>query len=80
MELETLRQLAAQSLWVASGISLLTGLLFSVSPLAIAALPVPLAYVTRARAPREAVCYGLAFIAGLIAAHAVLGAVAGLGG
>ena len=37
MELETLRQLASQSVGVASGISLLAGLLFSVSPLAIAA-------------------------------------------
>ena len=80
MELETLRQLASQSVGVASGISLLAGLFFSLSPLAIAALPVPLAYVTRAREPREAARYGLAFIAGLIAAHALLGAAAGLGG
>ncbi|WP_243772206.1 cytochrome c biogenesis CcdA family protein [Burkholderia anthina] len=80
MGLETLRQLASQSVGIASGISLLAGLLFSVSPLAIAALPVPLAYVTRARAPCEAVRYGLAFVGGLIAAHALLGAVAGLGG
>lgn len=80
MDLETLRQLAAQGLGTASGISLLAGLLFSVSPLAIAALPVPLAYVTRAREPREAARYGLAFVVGLIAAHALLGAVAGFGG
>ena len=80
MELETLRQLASQSVGVASGISLLAGLFFSLSPLSIAALPVPLAYVTRAREPREAARYGLAFIAGLIAAHALLGAAAGLGG
>ncbi|MGQ5488022.1 cytochrome c biogenesis CcdA family protein [Thauera sp. ZXT1-4] len=80
MELETLAQLASRSVGVASGISLLAGLLFSVSSLAIAALPVSLAYVTRAREPREAVRYGLAFLAGLVAAHAMLGAVAGLGG
>ena len=80
MELETLRQLASQSVGIASGISLLAGLFFSLSPLAIAALPVPLAYVTRAREPREAIRYGLAFIAGLITAHALLGTVAGLGG
>lgn len=59
MELETLRQLASQSVGIASGISLLAGLFFSLSPLAIAALPVPLAYVTRAREPREAFRYGL---------------------
>ncbi|MBI2382030.1 MAG: sulfite exporter TauE/SafE family protein [Gammaproteobacteria bacterium] len=80
MELEMLGQLASRGAGVASGISLLAGLLFSLSPLAIAALPVSLAYVTRAREPREAVRYGLAFIAGLIAAHALLGAAAGLGG
>lgn len=80
MELETLRQLPSQSVGIASGISLLAGLFFSLTPLAVAALPVPLAYVTHARAPREAVRYGLAFIGGLMVAHALLGAVAGLGG
>lgn len=80
MDLETLRQLASQSLWAASGISLLAGLFFSLSPLAIAALPVPLAYVTHARAPKEAARFGLSFIAGMIGAHAVLGLVASFGG
>lgn len=80
MELETLRQLADRGLWTASGISLLAGLFFSLSPLAVAALPVPLAYVTRARAPKEAARFGLSFLAGMIGAHALLGLAASFGG
>lgn len=39
-----------------------------------------LAYVTRARALKEAVAYGLAFAAGLIVTHVILGVGAALGG
>lgn len=80
MELETLRQLADRGLWAASGISLLAGLFFSLSPLAVAALPVPLAYVTHARAPKDATRFGLSFLAGMIGAHALLGLAASFGG
>ena len=48
--------------------------------MALAAIPVALAYVTRARESRQAVAFGSAFILGLIVTHAVLGLVAGLGG
>jgi len=80
MELETLRQAVSHGALGASGISLLAGLFFSLNPLVIAALPVPLAYVTRARAPQEAARYGLMFVAGMIAAHALLGLLAGSSG
>lgn len=62
------------------GASLLAGLLFSFTPVAFASIPVVLAYVTRARAFREALSYGLAFAAGLILTHVVLGVGAALGG
>ena len=55
------------------GAALLAGFLFSFMPVAFASIPVVLAYVTRARAFREAVSYGLAFAAGLILTHVVLG-------
>jgi len=62
------------------GAALLAGLLFSFTPVAFASIPAVLAYVTRARAFREAVSYSLAFAAGLILTHVVLGIGAALGG
>ena len=62
------------------GAALLAGFLFSFTPVAFASIPVVLAYVTRARAFREAVSYGLAFAAGLILTHVALGIGAALGG
>ncbi len=61
------------------GAALLAGFLFSFMPVAFASIPVVLAYVTRARAFREAISYGLAFAAGLILTHVVLGIGAALG-
>jgi len=61
------------------GAALLAGFLFSFMPVAFASIPVVLAYVTRARAFREAVSYGLAFAAGLILTHVVLGIGSALG-
>ena len=61
------------------GAALLAGFLFSFMPVAFASIPVVLAYVTCARAFREAVSYGLAFAAGLILTHVVLGIGAALG-
>lgn len=62
------------------GAALLAGFLFSFTPVAFASIPVVLAYVTRARAFRDAVSYGLAFATGLILTHVVLGIGAALGG
>lgn len=62
------------------GAALLAGFLFSFTPVAFASIPVVLAYVTRARAFREAVSYGCAFAAGLILTHVVLGVGVALGG
>ena len=62
------------------GAALMAGFLFSFTPVAFASIPVVIAYVTRARAFREAVSYGLAFAAGLILTHVVLGVGAALGG
>lgn len=64
------------SIWVA----FLAGLLFSFNPVAIAAIPVALAYVTRSRERRQAVLFGGMFILGMITIHVLLGVVAGLGG
>lgn len=62
------------------GAALVAGFLFSFTPVAFASIPVVLAYVTRARALREAIIYGTAFAAGLIFTHVILGIGAALGG
>lgn len=72
---------AVESMGVASaGIGFLAGLAFSVNPVAVAAIPMMLAYVTRARETREAVRLGGMFILGMVLTHVGLGFAAGLGG
>lgn len=60
--------------------AVLTGFLFSFTPVAFASIPMVLAYVTRAREFKEAVSFGSAFAAGLILTHVLLGVGAALGG
>lgn len=56
------------------------GFLFTFNPVALASIPVSLAYVTKAREPKKAVLYGGMFILGMVAAQGALGLIAGLGG
>lgn len=77
---EALRHAVETFRYGAAGVGFLAGLAFSISPLAVAAIPVALAYVTRARERREAIRLGALFVAGMLAAHVALGWVAGLGG
>ncbi len=60
--------------------ALVTGFLFSFNPTSFATVPVVLAYVTKARALKEAVMLCGGFIAGMITTHVVLGIGAALGG
>lgn len=80
MDANALTLAVQQSQYAAVGVAFLAGLLFSVNPVAIAAIPVSLAYVTRARERPTALRFGAMFILGLIFTHVVLGVVAGLGG
>lgn len=73
-------QLIQQGGMTALVASFLAGLVFSVNPVAMAAIPVALAYVTKARETRQAVLYGTMFVAGMLATHTALGFLAGLGG
>ncbi|BAU49683.1 cytochrome C biogenesis protein [Sulfurifustis variabilis] len=80
MDAESLR-LALQHASVAGlALGFATGFVFSFNPVAVAAIPVTLAYVTKAREPRRAVWLGGAFIAGMLVTHVVLGVGAALGG
>ncbi|OGT79967.1 MAG: cytochrome C biogenesis protein [Gammaproteobacteria bacterium RIFCSPLOWO2_02_FULL_61_13] len=80
MDPDTLRQTVESSLLAAAGIGLLAGLVFSFNPVAMAAIPVSLAYVTKARETRQAIRFGAMFIIGMILTHGLLGFIAGLGG
>jgi cytochrome c-type biogenesis protein len=64
----------------AFAVAFAAGLLFSVNPVAIAAIPVSLAYVTKHRTTATAARYVCAFVLGMIGTHALLGLVAGFGG
>jgi cytochrome c-type biogenesis protein len=80
MDIEILRQTLEQANLASLAAGFLIGFLFSFNPVALAAIPVSLAYVTKARAPGQAVAYGGMFILGLLATHLGLGLAAGLGG
>lgn len=80
MDIQSLRVGVEQANAAALGASFLTGFLFSFNPVAFAAIPVSLAYVTKAHEPKRAVLFGTMFIFGMVVVHAALGLIAGLGG
>lgn len=80
MDVDALSLAIESTGYAATGFAFLVGLLFSFNPVAMAAIPVSLAYVTRARQGRTAVAFGAMFIFGLVLTHVVLGVAAGLGG
>lgn len=80
MDAEALRQAVENAGLAAAGVAFLAGLLFSFNPVALASIPVSLAYVTRGRDRSQALLFGAMFIFGMILTHVVLGLVAGLGG
>lgn len=80
MDAEALLQAVAQAGVGALWAGFLTGFVFSFNPVALAAIPVSLAYVTISRSPRQALCYGGLFVLGMIVTHVALGLAASLGG
>ena len=80
MDTERWLHLVQQGGMTATIAAFLTGLVFSFNPVAMAAVPVALAYVTKARETRQAALYGAMFVVGMLVTHGVLGFLAGLGG
>ncbi len=80
MDAEALRQAMEQASLAAAGMAFLAGLVFSFNPVALASIPVSLAYVTRGRDKSQALLFGAMFILGMILTHVFLGFIGGLGG
>ena len=80
MDLETLRSTLEQASLASLGVGFAAGFIFSFNPVALAAIPVSLAYVTKAHETKKAVLFGGMFILGLIVTHVLMGFIAGLGG
>jgi cytochrome c-type biogenesis protein len=80
METEILRSAVEHAGLAAVGIGFLAGLAFSFNPVALASIPVSLAYVTKGRDKDQALAFGALFILGMVLTHVALGLIAGLGG
>ena len=80
MDIEQLRAVAEQASLASLIIGFTTGFLFSFNPVALAAIPVSLAYVTKSHEQRVALHYAAAFVLGMLFVHIALGAIAALGG
>lgn len=80
MDAQELQALVQQATFASLVVGFTTGFFFSFNPVALAAIPVSLAYVTKAHEQRAAIQYTGAFVAGMLVIHLLLGAIAGLGG
>ena len=80
MDIETLRSTLEQASLASLGVGFTAGFVFSFNPVALAAIPVSLAYVTKAHETKKAVLFGGMFILGLLVTHILMGFIAGLGG
>jgi cytochrome c-type biogenesis protein len=80
MDADALRQAAEHAGLATLAAGFLAGLVFSFNPVALASVPVSLAYVTKARSTRQSILFGASFTAGMIVIQVMLGFAAGLGG
>jgi len=80
MDIETARTTLEQASLASLAIGVAIGFFFSFNPVALAAIPVSLAYLTKAQAPQRTLVLGSMFVLGMIVTHALLGLVVGLGG
>src|SRR5712692_1306826 len=80
MDIDAVRSTLEQAGIASVAVGFVIGFLFSFNPVALASIPVSLAYVTKAHEPKRAVAFGAMFVGGMIVTHALLGLTAGLGG
>ena len=80
MDTDALKHAVEHAGLLALGVSFVAGLVFSFNPIALASIPVSLAYVTKARSAQQSAAFGIAFTAAMVLAQVLLGFIAGLGG
>lgn len=80
MNIDALRATLEQAGLTSLGIGFLLGFVFTFNPVALASIPVSLAYVTKAHEPKTATLYGGMFILGMVVTQTLLGLIAGFGG
>jgi cytochrome c-type biogenesis protein len=80
MGIDTVQHAVEHANLLALAIAFVAGLVFSFNPVALAAIPVALAYVTKARTTKQSILFGIAFALGMILVQVLLGFVAGLSG
>lgn len=80
MDIESVRHILEQASLASLGVGFLLGFVFTFNPVVLASIPVSLAYVTKAHAPKKAALFGGMFILGMVIMQASLGLFAGLGG
>ena len=80
MDIEVVRKTLEQASLASLAVGLAIGFFFSFNPVALAAIPVSLAYMTKAQARNGQCVLGSMFVLGMIVTHALLGLVVGLGG
>lgn len=80
MDLEALKGTLEQASLGSLGVGFALGFVFTFNPVALASIPVSLAYVTKAREPKQAALFGGMFILGMLLTQTLLGWIAGLGG
>jgi len=80
MNIDALRATLEQAGLASLGVGFLLGFVFTFNPVALASIPVSLAYVTKAHEPKTATLYGGMFILGMVVTQTLLGLIAGFGG
>jgi len=80
MDIESVRHTLEQANLVSIGVGFLLGFVFTFNPVALASIPVSLAYVTKAHEAKKAALFGGMFILGMVITQAVLGLITGFGG
>ncbi len=80
LNVESLRTLLLKPSVTGIATGFIVGLIFSFNPVSFAAIPVMLAYVTKAQEKRRAMMMGVAFVSGMVFIQVVLGVAAALGG
>ena len=80
MDTDALQHAIEHAGLVALGAGFLAGLVFSFNPVALASIPVSMAYVTKARSTQRSAVFGASFTVAMILVQTLLGFVAGFGG